>query len=163
MSAIAKIPALALLLIAIHAETGPRAVPADRPRLYGIKKIAVTISADPDADLNRQRLQTAVESRLRSAGIRIDRGSRSHLAVVIGLSMIRSGEGMNLGFAYSIHLGLMQQVYLAHNPNRLTQAVTWETMSLGTSSADELAVRCERIIAWKMDEFVSVYLDGAEK
>ena len=135
---------------------------AAEPRLYGIKKISVAISADPDGDFDRTRIRTAVEEKLRSAGIRVDHASRSQLTVVIGVSMIRSDQGANLGYAYSIHVGLTQPVYLAHNPNRLTEAVTWQAMTLGTASAGELVARCERIVTRQMDEFVSVYLDGAE-
>ena len=158
----AKVLALAACFFALHAETKPQAMNAVQPRLYGLKKIAVTISADPDADLDRPGVQASVESKLRSAGIRVDKGSRSQLNVIIGVSLIRSRERL-MGFAYSIHLGLTQQVYLAHNPNRLTQAVTWQTMSLGTSSADELAADCERVIAREINEFVSVYRASAER
>lgn len=150
-----RLLALLLALTVAHA--------TERPRLYGIKKVAVGISADPDGDLDAQGLRAAVINRLQSAGIRVDPKSRAHLNVVIGVSTIRTDSGGRLGYAYSIHLGLTQQVYLAHNPNQMTDAVTWETMAMGTASATELRQRCEQIVERRMDEFVEVYLEGIEQ
>jgi hypothetical protein len=158
-----KFMALAVGLLGVCTESRLPAFSTAQPRLHGLKKIAVTISTDPDCDLDRHSIKATVESKLRAAGIRVDNGSRSNLNIAIGVSMIRSGAGADLGFAYSIHVGLLQQVYLAHNPNRLTEAVTWERMSLGTSSAKELGVRCARTISREMDEFVSIYLASSEK
>src|SRR5579864_7629798 len=76
------------------------------PRLYGIKKISVSISADPDGDFDRAKIRTEVEEKLRSAGIRVDHTSRCKLTIVVGVSGIRSDQGANLGFAYSIHIAL---------------------------------------------------------
>ena len=163
MPHIAKIVAAALILCTGCAESLLQASSTDKPRLYGLKKIAVKVSTDPDADLDQRGLQTAIEAKLRSAGIKVDKGSRSHLTVVISVSLIRSAGGENLGFAYSVHLSLIQQVYLAHNPQQLTEAATWQTMSLGTSAENELEGRCRRVIGREMDEFVAVYLSGTEK
>jgi hypothetical protein len=139
-----------------------RAATSAHPRLSGLKKIAIGISADPDGDLDSQTLRADVESRLRSVGIHVDPKSRSHLNVIIGVSMIRTSQGARLGYAYSIHFNLTQQVYLAHNPTQLTDAVTWQSMALGTASEAELRRKCEQIIARRMDEFVSAYLEAAE-
>ena len=160
MAGISRVLALVLGIALLSAELRNPMHCAERPRLYGIKNIAVSVRADPDGDLDRQKLRTEVESKLRKAGIRVDSNSRSHLNIVIGLSAIRSDQGVGMGFAYSVHLGLTQQVYLAHNPNRMTEAVTWQTMALGIASDRELGSRCERVIGREMDEFVSVYLDG---
>src|SRR5438132_7815986 len=84
---------------------------ADRPRLMGLKKMAVTVSADPLGNLDEKQLQASVEARLRDAGIRIDPKSRSRLNVAIGVSDIRTDKGEGLGYAYSIHLAVSQQVY----------------------------------------------------
>ncbi len=150
-----------LSIFAFAAEMGTTTQAAEAPRLYGLKKLAVAISTDPDGDLDRQKLRASVEAKLRSAGIRIDNGARSRLNVVIGLTMIRSDQGTGMGFAYSVHLGLTQQVYLAHNPNQLTEAMTWQTMALGTTSEKELSARCQRAVDREIDEFVSVYRNGA--
>jgi phosphate-selective porin len=148
----AQIPVLILLAASAQA--------AGTPRLNGIKKIAIAIAADPDGDFNTQRVRASVENRLRSAGLKIDPKSRSHLNVVMSVSIIRTDSGANVGYAYSIHLDLTQQVYLAHNPNLLTEAVTWQTMSLGTASSAELSRKCEQVIARRVEEFVGVYLAG---
>jgi hypothetical protein len=136
---------------------------AERPRLYGLKKIAVSVSADPDGDLDRDRLRQLAVSKLQAAGIHVDQKSRSHLNVIIGLSTIRTDKGAGLGYAYSVNLSVSQQVYLAHNPNRLTDAVTWQMQSLGTSSAAELSHKCEQILDRRLDEFVSVYLEATQE
>ena len=135
---------------------------ADRPRLMGLKKIAVAISADPLGNLDEKQLQTAVESRLREAGIRIDPKSRSRLNVAIGISDIRNEKGARLGYAYSVHLSVSQQVYLAHNSNLMTDAVTWEGLWLGVTSRAELAKACAQSIDRRLNEFVAVYQAGLD-
>ena len=138
------------------------ATAAERPRLFGLKNIAVMISADPDGDLDRDRLRLLAASKVREAGIRVDPKSKSHLNVIIGVSTIRTGQGLDLGYAYSINLSVSQQVYLAHNPNRMTDAVTWQTQYLGIASAAELNRKCEQILTRRLDEFVAVYLEGMD-
>lgn len=138
------------------------ATAAERPRLYGIKNITVAVSVDPDGDLDCDRLRVLTASKVRQAGIHVDQKSRSHLNVIIGVSAIRTENGVDLGYAYTINLSVSQQVYLAHNPNRLTDAVTWQTQSMGTASAAELRQKCEQILTRRLEEFVSVYVEGVD-
>jgi hypothetical protein len=136
---------------------------AERPRLMGLKKMAVVVSADPLGNLDEKQMQASVESRLRDAGIRIDPKSRSRLNVVIGVSDIRTDKGAGLGYAYSIHLAVSQQVYLAHNSNIMTDAVTWEGLWLGVSSRAELGKACAQSIDRRLNEFVAVYQAGMDE
>src|ERR1043166_2869430 len=85
------------------------AAAAERPRLTGIKKIAVVVSADPLGNLDERLLQASIESRLREAGLRIDPKSHSRLNVAIGVSDIRNDKGAGLGYAYSVHLSVSTQ------------------------------------------------------
>ena len=135
----------------------------DRPRLMGLKKMAVTVSADPLGNLDEKQLQASVEARLRDAGIRIDPKSRSRLHVAIGVSDIRTDKGEGVGYAYSIHLAVSQQVYLAHNSNIMTDAVTWEGLWLGVASRAELAKACAHSIDRRLNEFVAVYQTGVDE
>jgi hypothetical protein len=132
----------------------------ERPRLIGLKKLAVAVTADPAGDLNTRQLQASIESRLREAGLRIDPKSHNRLQVTIGVSDIRGGNGAELGYAYSIHVGVSQQVYLAQNPNVLTDAVTWEGVWLGVAAPRELETKCAQNLARRLDEFVAVYQAG---
>jgi hypothetical protein len=136
---------------------------AERPRLTGLKKIAVVISADPLGNLDEKHLQSAIESRLREAGLRIDRKSHSRLNVAIGVSDIRNDKGAGLGYAYSVHLSVSQQVYLAHNSNILTDAVTWEGLWLGVASPADLPKACAQSIDRRLNEFVEVYQAGLDE
>lgn len=135
----------------------------ERPRLMGLKRMAVVVTADSSGDLDGRRLQSAVEGKLREAGIQVDPKSRSHLDIVIGVSEIRTAKGEEMGYAYSIHLGVRQQVYLAHNPNVMTDAVTWEGMWLGIASKGDLGSKCAQSLARRVDEFVAVYQAGLEE
>ena len=135
---------------------------AERPRLVGLKKIAVVVSADPLGNLDEKQLQASVESRLRETGIRIDSKARSRLNVTIGISDIRSDKGEGIGYAYSVHLAVSQQVYLAHNANILTDAVTWEGLWLGISSRADLANACAQSIGRRLNEFIAVYQAGGD-
>ena len=134
----------------------------ERPRLVGLKRIAVVVAADPLGDLDTGRLRAAVEARLRDAGIHIDAKARSRLNVTIGVSDIRTGKGEALGYAYSIHVGMSQQVYLANNPSIMTNAVTWEGVWLGIASPGDLGAKCAQSIDKRLNEFVAVYQAGLE-
>jgi hypothetical protein len=144
-------------ILAIIVALASLASAAERPRLQGLKKIAVVVSADPLGNLDEKELQASVESRLREAGIRIDSKARSRLNVTIGVSDIRSDKGEGLGYAYSVHLAVSQQVYLAHNANILTDAVTWEGLWLGVSSRADLGSACAQSIGRRLNDFVAVY------
>ena len=132
----------------------------ERPRLLGLKRVAVVVTADPLGDLDTHQLQTAVEGRLHDAGLRIDPKAKSRLNVTIGVSDIRAGNGQGLGYAYSIHVSLSQQVYLAHNSNILTDAVTWEGLWLGVASRNDLSKACAQSIDRRLNDFVAVYQAG---
>jgi hypothetical protein len=132
----------------------------ERPRLIGLKRVAVAVTADSTGGLDTRHLKTAVEARLKEAGLRIDSKARSRLNVTIGVSDIRAGNGESLGYAYSLHLGVSQQVYLANNPSVLTDAVTWEGLWLGIASRGELETTCAQSLSRRLDEFVAVYQEG---
>lgn len=76
--------------------------------------------------------------------------------MTIGVSDIRAGNGQRLGYAYSIHLAVSQQVYLAHNPNILTDAVTWERLWLGIAATDELGKLCAQSIGRRLNDVLAV-------
>jgi hypothetical protein len=136
---------------------------AERPRLLGLKKIAVAVAADPLGDLDTHQLQASVEARLRDAGLRIDPKSKSRLNVTVGVSDIRAGNGQGLGYAYSIHVSVSQQVYLAHNTNVMIDAVTWEGLWLGVASRGDLGKACAQSIDRRLNDFVAVYQAGLEE
>jgi superfamily I DNA and RNA helicase len=136
---------------------------AERPRLLGLKKIAVVVAADPLGNLDTHQLQASVEAKLREAGLRIDSKSKSRLNVTVGVSDIRAGNGQGLGFAYSIHVSVSQQVYLAHNTNVMTDAVTWEGLWLGVASKTDLGKACAQSIDRRLNDFVAVYQAGLEE
>ena len=150
-------------LLAILVATAAPVSAAERPRLTGIKKIAVVVSADPLGNLDERHLRSEIESRLRGAGIRVDPKSRSKLNVAIGVSDIRNDKGAGLGYAYSVHLSVSQQVYLAHNSNVLTNAVTWEGLWLGVTSRSDLTKACAQSIDRRLNEFVAVYQAGLDE
>jgi hypothetical protein len=136
------------------------ALPAEKPHLVGLKRMAVLVTADQAGNLDAKQLQKSLESRLREAGIQVDTKSRQRLDVLIGISEIRTAAGDCMGFAYSIHLAVKQPVYLANSPNVMTDAVTWEGMWLGIASRDNLESKCAQSIAKRVDEFVAVYQEG---
>ena len=133
---------------------------AERPLLAGLKRVAVTVTADPAGGLDAKELQSAVDFRLRQTGLRIDPKSRERLKVTIGVSHIQAGKGEGLGYAYSIHLGVSQQVNLADNPAVLIDALTWEGVWLGIASRGNLQLKCAQGLSRRLDEFVAVYQAG---
>jgi hypothetical protein len=129
----------------------------ERPRLDGLKRVAVAVKADPAGSLDTRQLQSGVEARLKDAGLRIDPKARARLNVTIGVYDIRAAHSPGLGYAYSIHLGISQQVYLAHNPNVMTNAITWQGMWLGVASPGGLEAQCAQSISKRLDELVAAY------
>jgi hypothetical protein len=148
------------ILLLFFALTAP--VDAEQPRLLGLKRIAVAVTAEPDGNLDRHKLRVGIEEKIREAGIRVDPKARSRLDVIIGVTPIKIGKGEDLGVAYSIHFSIRQPVYLAHNSNIMTDAVTWEGMWLGIASRAELNAKCAESISRRINEFVDVYQAGLE-
>jgi hypothetical protein len=149
------VAAMALAGVVSTAAVGAKA--ASRGGVDRLKRMSVGVSVDTASGLDQAAIRAAVESKLRSVGIRIDPKSRNSLDVVVAVSVITNGRGAALGYAYSVHVSLNQQVYLARNPNVMTQAVTWETMSMRTSSVEELRPACGEDIARRVEEFLAVY------
>jgi hypothetical protein len=77
--------------------------------------------------------------------------------VTIGVSNIQAGSGEGLGYAYSIHMGVSQQVYLANNPAVLIDSITWEGVWLGIASRGNLESKCSESLSRRLEEFVAVY------
>ena len=125
--------------------------------LERIKKMAVAVSLDRTGGLDAADLRTNIEQRLRSAGIQIDPKSRHCLHVNVAVFEVPAYRDAPATYAYSIHITFNQQVYLASNPNIMTQAATWETMSMRVASGDRLRAACVADIARRVDEFLEVY------
>jgi hypothetical protein len=130
---------------------------AAAPSLERLKKMSVAVSADRTGGLDQSGMRAAVEAQLRSSGIQIDPKSRFCFNVTVGVCEVPTDPGAQPHYAYSVHVALNQQVYLARNPNIITEAVTWQTMSMRVASADRLQATCAADIARRVDEFLQVY------
>ena len=144
-----------LVCVLITAAAGSKFAAA--PSLERLKKMSVAVSVDRTGGLDQSGVRAAVETQLRSSGIRIDPKSRHCFNVTVGVFEIPGDAGTQPHYAYSVHVAFNQQVYLARNPNIITEAVTWQTMSMRVASADRLQATCAADIARRVDEFLNVY------
>ena len=125
--------------------------------LERLKKMSVEVSVERTGGLAASEVRGAVESRLRQAGIQIDPKSRHTFHVTVAVFEVPAEPGGLTAFAYSIHVAFNQQVYLARNPNIMTQAATWEAMSMRVASADRLRSTCTEDVVRRVEEFLDVY------
>jgi hypothetical protein len=130
----------------------------DSDSLRGLDRIAVVVedlhAEAENAGLSRAQLQTAVELRLRLAGIKVvDESEGIAKGYPFLYAQINNGERF-----YSIHVAFEQSVFLQRNTDIRCMAVTWTTESAGSSSPPRMAETVRKAVADHVDEFINAYL-----
>lgn len=164
----------ALLLVCLTT-TGALATDAqdsnlDRATLVGLTGVGVRASltsADPPLGLTQDRLQTAVELRLRRSGVRVLSGDEIlstpgypelEMAVVV-LELKRNGR--LTGYSYTFTLHLLQSVVLSRDSNiRHVEGVTWgqQELNLATEPPDGVVRYLLEDVESAVDGFINDYL-----
>lgn len=110
------------------------------------------------AGIYDQRIQTDMELKLRMAGVKIEDCAKikgcPHLAVLIKGKKHNNGKSI----AVSINLYLLEDVFLARDPNRMVRAATWNDN--GGGIAGDLVVN-DATRKWTqnlVDNFLNDYL-----
>lgn len=144
--------------------------PATRLSLKGLNGIGlrvepIDLEADKDG-LSTRAVQSAVESRLRKAGIRLltpeqrrQAPGRPCLVVNVATSKLNTGEHL-----YSIHVELTQWVASLVNPKvTVTGAIpvpakTWSPANrFGIAPANQIGRHAQGMVGTMVDEFVDAY------
>ncbi|OGP87736.1 MAG: hypothetical protein A2157_06355 [Deltaproteobacteria bacterium RBG_16_47_11] len=111
--------------------------------------------------LDRNELQRAVESKLRSAGIRLLTKEESlrapgepYLYININVNVAKTESDI---YPYSIDMLFIQKVSLLRDPKLTSYAVTWSTGGVGSIAKPILSQLRESVEAM-VDVFVNAYL-----
>jgi hypothetical protein len=119
----------------------------NRATLRGLAGVRVLIEDLPSemlqAGVTKTRLQADVDLKFRKAGIRtltqdecFKTPGEPYLYVNINLSTLKAESGH---YAYSIDIGLIQNVTLLRTPEQATYAITWSTGGVGLIGKNQLS------------------------
>ena len=156
---------LSLLLLGLTGPAWPRDDAESRASLKGIPGIRVVVegfTTDVElAGLTKDQLQTAVEARLRQAGIKVT-SSAAETEGFLYLNVNTFKDSSGLLYPYNIRLEFNQPVIVVRNRNVSLLAPTWSVAKIGIMGADWLRdVRDE--VADLVDRFIIAYLDQNPK
>jgi hypothetical protein len=138
---------------------------SNRATLRGLKGIGVLVEKLPleveQEGLKRDQLQMEVESKLRTAGIKVLTKEESfktpgepHLYININVNIAKTESDI---YPYSIDLLLIQKVSLLRDPKLTSYAITWSTGgvgSIGKPILNQLRENVEEMV----EVFVKAYL-----
>jgi hypothetical protein len=136
--------------------------------LRGLRGVVVLIWDLPseigrEGLLTKDQIQTDVELKLRTAGIRVlslkeptITGNPVFCVYVDVKYADIAGTGKSVGFAFNIHCSLRQNVYLERDPTIKNWATTWERGASGIGSKNFGIIRNE--IKDEVDIFINDFL-----
>jgi hypothetical protein len=138
---------------------------SNRATLRGLKGIGVLVEKLPleveQEGLKRDQLQMEVESKLRTAGIKVltkeeasGASGEPYLYININVNIAKTESDT---YPYSIDLLFIQKVSLLRDPKLTSYAVTWSTGGVGSIGKPILSQLRESVEAM-VDVFVNAYL-----
>ena len=131
----------------------------DRPSLKDLDGVRVAVEGTPPPGLSGDALKMAVESRLRTAAIKVlgmgdfPTGD-PHLRVTVSVSPERNGLA-----AVDVQLDFVQIVFLRRNPQvTFNRAQTWKAdADIILAPLAQLAREVQRELSRQVDQFISDY------
>ncbi len=138
---------------------------SNRATLRGLKGVGALVEKLPpeveQEGLKRDQLQMEVESKLRTAGIKVltkeeafNTPGEPFLYININVNIVKTESDI---YPYSIDLLLIQKVSLLRDPKLTSYAITWSTGgvgSIGKQIVSQLAESVEKMV----DVFIKAYL-----
>ena len=129
--------------------------------LVGIKELAIIIQYPNDiplkASLNGVDLRAIVESKLRSAGIKISSNPRSegpNIYVNINVADISETQ-----LFFILEIGIIEFARLERNPDiRVWKTTTWKEVSMGSTPVSTFTQNVKNILDDMMNKFLVAYL-----
>ena len=138
---------------------------SNRATLQGLKGVGVLVEKLPpeveQEGLKRDQVQMEVESKLRTAGIKVltkeeafNTPGEPFLYINLNINIAKTESDI---YPYSIDLLLIQKVSLLRDPKLTSYAVTWSTGGVGSVGKPILSQLRESVEAM-VDVFVNAYL-----
>ncbi len=142
--------------------------------LKGLKEVYVSVNFGTEdvgelkkIGLSEEVIRTDVEVKLRFAGINV--ASKKDFYSITGIPLFTVDIGayttslklftQEKGIAYSIHVELFQDTYLANNPTIKTVAGTWSIGSVGFGYTNKnIVAQIRDSIKDHVDRFINAYL-----
>lgn len=159
-----KMSAFAIAIVLSCAVVMAQNSERSRQSLKGIRALGVIVE-DPSwplvgEGLTTNQLQTDVELRLRTAGIKILKKEELLNRVVAPYLHVEVNSG-KLGtlsiHAYDIRVSLFQDVMLRRNPAQVCDAITWHIGLVGKASSGDMRIIRENL-ADLVDQFINASL-----
>jgi hypothetical protein len=138
---------------------------SNRATLRGLKGVGVLVEKLPpeveQEGFKRDQLQMEVESKLRTAGIKVltkeeafNTPGEPFLYININVNMAKTESDI---YPYSIDLLLIQKVSLLRDPKLTSYAITWSTGGVG-SIAKQIVSQLRENVEAMVDVFIKTYL-----
>jgi hypothetical protein len=138
---------------------------SNRTTLRGLKGVGVLVEKLPpeveQEGLKRDQLQMEVESKVRTAGIKVltreeafNTPGEPFLYINLNVNIAKTESDI---YPYSIDLLLIQKVSLLRDPELTSYAITWSTGGVG-SIGKQILSQLQENVESMVDVFIKVYL-----
>ncbi len=137
-------------------------------RLNALKVNVLISDGAPRGSLLESQIQTDVELKLRSYGLKVwGKGDVAHKAstLLIGLGAVPvhyENSSVSIGYAFFVLVQLDDHVKILRN-NNLTFAATWQGSTVAFADTDRFEEHARRIVSDYIDEFLNDYLAANPK
>ena len=130
----------------------------ERDSLRDLDGVRVVVES-PGGSLDKDQLQKAVESRLRSAGIKIQDPGDFPVGDPFLRAKVTTTPESNGTIGYNVELEFVQIVFLRRNPAlTFNSAQTWKAKGqMGLAPAARLARMIQQELSAQVDQFVAAY------
>ena len=135
----------------------------DRGTLKGIKTVCTVVEVTDQSHgissgLKKDQLQSDVQTRLRKAGIEIDKNATACLYLHIRPLPAIGKNNKPIGlYAVDFTLEFLQAVTLARDPKTKAYASTWSIANLATVPVVDMQQSSREIVADLVEQFVKAY------
>jgi hypothetical protein len=154
--------ALLLALLSVTGVTGAAAQFEQKDTLKGVRTIGVhIIGADAEAvaaGLDTARLRTAVELRVREAGLRVQEGKCDGCLdgeLLVDLTVVVNKRGL-IGYSYTVSLARVVTILKTDLPP--VGGITWQSGGVGTTNAASLEAEVEGGVTGALERFLNNWL-----
>lgn len=133
-------------------------------QLKGIYVGAVGFNRDDlQGEISKERLQTYVEMRLRTAGIPVMTekewlGTPGNPFLLLQLDLFDANIGPVILYPHSVSLKMIQEVIVVGSSDKQIPAVTWQKSLLGSAGRQTISENVRAALEALMDRFINDYL-----
>ena len=130
----------------------------ERDSLRDLDGVRVVVES-PGGALDKDQLQKTVESKLRSAGIKVQNPGDFPVGDPFLRVRVTTTEESNGIIGYNVELEFLQIVFLRRNPAlTFNSAQTWKAKGqVGLAPAPQLAGKIQQDLSAQVDQFVAAY------